>query len=359
MSRRPRRTPSWFSKKFASRADRRRQFKSNLRMEQLEDRRLLAVSAVDDPTGGFPNAAYTTDEDTSLTVPDGPDDILANDSGSGPLTIVAADSASSSGAAVTVNPDGSFTYDPTGSATLQALNNGDTVTDTFTYTITDTGPQSLVTSATLTAYYPLNDGAAGTPVTGADDVIDDPTHPAQDATTEGSGGMWVNDPTRGIVYSTVQGERLNLGTQGIDLASEGFTWSLWVKLDPLASGNSDAGADVIIGSRNGIWNKLQPTGLQRWAVIDGYNLADNQWHHVALVGTADPGAEVTLYIDGTPFDSDDTFFNNVLAVNDKFELGGSSNFSEDIEGLISDVSIWKGALTPAEIQELAGQTATA
>ncbi len=45
------------------------------------------------------------------------------------------DALSASGAAVFVSGIGSFTYDPRNSATIQALNNGDTLTDTFTYTL--------------------------------------------------------------------------------------------------------------------------------------------------------------------------------------------------------------------------------
>ncbi len=41
------------------------------------------------------------------------------------------------GATVTINVDGSFLYDPTGSSELLALSAGDVVTDTFTYTIND------------------------------------------------------------------------------------------------------------------------------------------------------------------------------------------------------------------------------
>ncbi|THB63539.1 MAG: tandem-95 repeat protein, partial [Desulfovibrio sp.] len=47
------------------------------------------------------------------------------------------DHVSANGATVTVNLDGSFSYDPTGSATLQALDLGETLTDTFTYTYLD------------------------------------------------------------------------------------------------------------------------------------------------------------------------------------------------------------------------------
>ncbi|MEK6259848.1 MAG: Ig-like domain-containing protein [Planctomycetota bacterium] len=52
--------------------------------------------------------------------------------GSGLLT-----SSSTLGAHVTVTSNGSFTYDPTVSATLQALPQGSTLNDTFTYTVTD------------------------------------------------------------------------------------------------------------------------------------------------------------------------------------------------------------------------------
>ena len=53
------------------------------------------------------------------------------------ITVTDYDDTSTLGAAVTVNPDGSFSYDPTTSATLQALAAGESATDTFTYTISD------------------------------------------------------------------------------------------------------------------------------------------------------------------------------------------------------------------------------
>jgi len=48
--------------------------------------------------------------------------------------------------------------------------------------------------ADLVAYWPLNDGPAGEPVTGADDVIDAGLT-FTDATVEGTGGTWFNDPS--------------------------------------------------------------------------------------------------------------------------------------------------------------------
>ena len=80
---------------------------------------------------------YSTDEDTVLNVP--APGVLGNDTDADgdALTVSAFDATSVQGATVSVNPDGSFSYDPTGAAALQALNNGDSVNDTFNYTVSD------------------------------------------------------------------------------------------------------------------------------------------------------------------------------------------------------------------------------
>ena len=89
-------------------------------------------------------------------------------------------------------------------------------------------------NANLVAYWPLNDGTNGQMVTGADDVIDDPSHPATDAVASFGNGTWVNDITRGIVFSTGEDDRLSAGTQGI---TGDFTWSVWVKTSESAANN--------------------------------------------------------------------------------------------------------------------------
>lgn len=93
---------------------------------------------------------YTTDEDTVLNV--AAPGVLANDSDpeSDPLTVTAFDATSAQGATVTVNADGSFSYDPTGAAALQALAQGDAVDDTFTYTIEDPDGGSDTATVTVT-----------------------------------------------------------------------------------------------------------------------------------------------------------------------------------------------------------------
>jgi autotransporter-associated beta strand protein/VCBS repeat-containing protein len=79
-------------------------------------------------------------------------------------SIVAFDSVSDLGATVTMNPDGTFTYDPTGSAELQALAAGESVTDTFTYTILSEEPADIYDGFAGTGE--LTGFAAGSGLTG-------------------------------------------------------------------------------------------------------------------------------------------------------------------------------------------------
>ncbi|MGD1806092.1 Ig-like domain-containing protein [Dapis sp. BLCC M126] len=92
-----------------------------------------APDAVDD--------TVTTDEDSLLS-----GNVLTNDSDaeSDPLTVTAVNGNAAdvnsqvtltSGALLTVNSDGTFDYDPNGQ--FESLNNGDTASDSFTYTIDD------------------------------------------------------------------------------------------------------------------------------------------------------------------------------------------------------------------------------
>ena len=83
-------------------------------------------------------------EDTVLNV-SAYEGVLANDDDIG-SSIIGYTATSAMGASVTVNADGSFTYDPTSSSTLQALDEGEIVTDTFEYTLGEdaTAPDGLM-----------------------------------------------------------------------------------------------------------------------------------------------------------------------------------------------------------------------
>uniref|UniRef100_UPI00261BAD14 tandem-95 repeat protein n=1 Tax=uncultured Ruegeria sp. TaxID=259304 RepID=UPI00261BAD14 len=74
--------------------------------------------------------------------------LLANDSDveGDALTVTAVSTASAHGAVLTLNTDGTISYDPSGADTVQALAVGQTLTDTFTYTVEDgNGGESTAT----------------------------------------------------------------------------------------------------------------------------------------------------------------------------------------------------------------------
>ncbi len=120
----------------------------------------------DAPVGNDDNA-WSTNEDTQLAIP--ATGVLANDSDpeNDALTVSGSDATSTSGAAVSVAADGSFTYDPTGSATLQALDDGDAPQDTFTYIVsdgvlTDTATVSITVNGVNDAPTATDDPSYGT-----------------------------------------------------------------------------------------------------------------------------------------------------------------------------------------------------
>lgn len=210
-------------------------------------------------------------------------------------------------------------------------------------------------SAALVAYFPL-DGPEGATVSEIVPTIDDPAHAVTTGVPNNNAATWVNDPVRGSVLNSPDGNRFLAGTQGIDL-TDGFTWSFWAKVDS-ATGASDA----IIGTRNGSWHKITAasgvdgTGFVDFTYSGGLNLADDTWHHYGYVGTdngtANPGTvTVTLYIDGSPVGTDTTAAS--LTYEGQMEIGGSTRFSEFATVLLDDLAIWNTALSESEIQALA------
>ena len=129
---------------------------------------VINVGAVNDPPAAV-NDAVTTSEDVVLTVP--PPGVLANDidpDAGDTRTVIAVNGlvanlgtqiTLASGALLTVNADGSGTYDPTAVAAFQALATGQSATDTFTYTMQDASavPSTATVTVTITG---VSDGPA-------------------------------------------------------------------------------------------------------------------------------------------------------------------------------------------------------
>ena len=120
----------------------------------------ITITGVNDESTAFDDTA-TTNKDMTVTgnVLDNDTDPDADDT----LEVTAFDATSAKGAAVTVNSDGSFSYDPTGSTTLQALAEGTTTTDTFTYTMDDGYGNTQTSTVTVTV-----SGDEGVPIANDD-----------------------------------------------------------------------------------------------------------------------------------------------------------------------------------------------
>lgn len=110
----------------------------------------IAVTGVNDAPVAVADS-YAANEDTTLTVAAA--GVLANDTDADTgttLTVTSFDATSVNGAAVSVATDGSFTYNPSGSATIQALAVGHSLADTFTYTVSDGAGGSATGTVTVT-----------------------------------------------------------------------------------------------------------------------------------------------------------------------------------------------------------------
>jgi VCBS repeat-containing protein len=100
----------------------------------------------DSPTAVVDNAI--TNEDTAVDI-----NVVANDTDpddGAVLSVAGFDFFSANGATISLNGDGTLQYDPTSSAIIDALNNGDSLNDTFNYTVKD--ENGATSSATVTVH---------------------------------------------------------------------------------------------------------------------------------------------------------------------------------------------------------------
>ena len=120
-------------------------------------------------------APVAADDALTLSEDSGPVEVsvqlLANDSDpdADAITVTAVQAVSAKGASVSVSPDGQVTYDP--GALFSHLEEGQTATDSFTYTITDSAGLSSTATATVT-------------ITGVSPIPDAFFYVAEDATSE-------------------------------------------------------------------------------------------------------------------------------------------------------------------------------
>ncbi|MBI9083937.1 MAG: cadherin-like domain-containing protein, partial [Desulfobacterales bacterium] len=146
-----------------------------------------SVWANNNPTGVDDSAS--TDEDTPITVAAASGGLLDNDSDTDvdPITATAGTFATTQGGSITIGTDGGYTYDPTGSATLQAMAVGDAdIDDTYVYTVNDDQGGSATATLTITVSA-VNDDPTG---------VDDSASTDEDTpitVAAASGGLLDND----------------------------------------------------------------------------------------------------------------------------------------------------------------------
>ena len=185
---------------------------------------------VDDGNGGTSTATVTitingandapvavadqaaTDESSSIDI-----DVLANDTDADSgarLSIASFAAVSAYGAKISLNEDGTLNYDPSESDTIQALLEGETLSDTFTYTVTDEFGATSTTTVTVA----LSGGDDYIYGTTGNDEIRGTKHPD---TIVGLGGRDTIDGKSGddVIYGDYIGE----APEGVDASnSENF-----------------------------------------------------------------------------------------------------------------------------------------
>ena len=220
----------------------------------------ITVTGVNDAPVAFANSE-SSNEDTVLNV--GASGVLANDTDreNDTLTVSAFDAVSAKGAAVTVNADGSYSYDPTGSATLGALAAGENTTDTFTYTVSDSngGSDTATVTITVTGVNDAPTAFADTATTAVDtavieDVLANDSDPdttdtlSVSAVTQATSGTVVDNGDGTVTY-TPDGGFIGLDSFTYDISDGnggGDTATVSVTVGNVIAGT--VGANTLIGT---------------------------------------------------------------------------------------------------------------
>ncbi len=183
-----------------------------------------------------------------------------------PLTFVSFTPTSAMGAVVVVNADGTFSYNPTQATAIQALEAGEIVVDTFTYTVTDGSLQGTATvSITLTG---VNDAPIG---------VNDPTTPGDPNYTVSEDGILGPDPALRNLLANDRDAEGNLALIANTI-------------------NSNRGARVMLNA-DGTFTYDPSTSTALQAMRSGQTLTDT-FVYTATDGVATYNGTVTITVTG-------------------------------------------------------------
>ncbi|MCW5559861.1 MAG: hypothetical protein KIT22_18745, partial [Verrucomicrobiae bacterium] len=150
------------------------------------------------------------------------------------------------------------------------------------------------------------------------------------------------------------------GTSGLNL--QDLTVECWLRRGSTNRVSND-GPAVLMGGNGGAWAfAINSEGSLYLAKIGGLSspargaVVDGQWHHVAVTRQ---GGQALFYVDGIA--AGDAIFSEPFGPSDTYGIGGLSrpydNITYGFQGLIDDMTVYRRALTPAEIVALADRSA--
>ncbi|QDU55886.1 LamG-like jellyroll fold domain-containing protein [Aeoliella mucimassa] len=148
-----------------------------------------------------------------------------------------------------------------------------------------------------------------------------------------------------------------------ELNPESFTVSLWARptnttgyRSPITSRDDGTFGYIVYVSPSGTWEFWTGDGDPGWTSIGGATVAGDSWAHLAISFDASSGTK-SLYLDGALMASTTTqgYSPNGLVEMEDLHIGSGSDAGNEFffEGDIDDVGVFKGALTPSEIQNVA------
>lgn len=224
--------------------------------DALSADRVLAHFEAASEAGGAGGSVLDNDTDAdgdTLTV-----SALNGDSGNvGQATVLA------SGATITLNADGSFQYDPTTSATLNALAAGQSTTDSFDYTIDDGNGETDSATVTVTVNG-VNDAAS---------ISGDNAGAMTEDDAGDSGAMAVSDVDTGeAVFQAQSGTAGDYGDFSIDAAGD-WSYTRTANLDSMNAGDILTDSFTVV-SADGTASEVVTvtiTGVNDAASISGDN----------------------------------------------------------------------------------------
>jgi hypothetical protein len=143
--------------------------------------------------------------------------------------------------------------------------------------------------------------------------------------------------------------------------TNGFTWSLWVRM--VSCDLSQDNAVAMGGEDPHIWiGAVCPSGVAHFQVegeqVNGPNIMDGTWHHLAASVSGSTPLIMALYLDGVQVDTGPFTLGSLSNFTKKIFLGnfpiGTAprfNYATDLD--VDEVAIFKRGLGPAEIRALA------